>query len=161
MPLIGMISAKKDIREIKKNLKEEKIVEITSDSILNLKNIRFNDIIFNKDIKLNEQEYRCMCEIMNSADYILVNADINITILEKVDLIKPVKIITYGFNPKATISISSVKDDYIIASIQRKIEKINTEEIEAQEKKIEILKEEKSKVHIKLVNFLLKELHNL
>ena len=56
------------------------------------------------------------------------------------DIEKPIKIITFGFNTKATITISSVKEEKIIVCLQRYIEKINGEIIDTQEKEIIISK---------------------
>ena len=162
MPLIGIIEKKRDIKEIKSNLdKSYELIEITNKSIINLKNIKFEEIIINKDIILSELECKYLIEIIHETKYIIVNADTEIQILKKVKLEKPIKIITYGFNSKATISISSVKDDYIIVSIQREIEKANNKKIENQERKIEISYEKNSKIYNKIINFIIKELHNL
>ena len=135
-------------------------------------------IIFNRDIDLEICEYEYMKDILKQVDYIIVNSDINFTIFEKIELNYPIKIITYGFNPKASILISSVKEDYILISIQRKIQKNNREILENQERKIETkynektiaLKKELSKIlpnvqkvsseadmNVKLVSKLIKE----
>ena len=87
----------------------------------NLKNIKFDEIIYNKDINLTEEEYKFMREIINKTKYILINSDEKIKIPENI----LIKIITFGFNSKSTIMISSVKENYIIISVQREIEKLN------------------------------------
>ena len=69
-----------------------------------------------------------------------------------------IKIITFGFNSKSTIMISSVKENYIIISVQREIEKLNGDIIENQEKKIEIEQNKKSSIYNEIINFLIKEL---
>ena len=125
MSLIGIIAKKKDIKEIKNNLDiVYEVIEINNKSIENLKNIKFEQIIINKDLVLNKQEEEYIKKIINATKYIIINADINIQILNNIEIDKPLKIITYGFNSKSTISISSVKEDYIILSIQREIEKL-------------------------------------
>ena len=161
MSLIGIIAKKKDIKEIKNNLDVVyEVIEINNKSIENLKNIKFEQIIINKDLVLNKQEEEYIKKIINATKYIIINADINIQILNKIEIDKPLKIITYGFNSKSTISISSVKEDYIILSIQREIEKLNNEKIENQEKKIELIKGENNNIYIKIIKFIIKELHN-
>ncbi len=161
MSLIGIIAKKKDIKEIKNNLDiVYEVIEINNKSIENLKNIKFEQIIINKDLVLNKQEEEYIKKIINATKYIIINADINIQILNKIEIDKPLKIITYGFNSKSTISISSVKEDYIILSIQREIEKLNNEKIENQEKKIELIKGENNNIYIKIIKFIIKELHN-
>ena len=136
MSLIGIIAKKKDIREIKNKLDTNyEIIEINNKSIENLKNIKFEQIIINKDLILNEQEHNVFIKIICESKYIIINTDTNIQLLNNIELKKPLKIITYGFNSKATISISSVKEEYIILSIQREIEKVNNEKIEKFSKK--------------------------
>lgn len=161
MSLIGIIAKKKDIKEIKNNLDiVYEVIEINNKSIENLKNIKFEQIIINKDLALNKQEEEYIKKLINATKYIIINADINIQILNNIEIDKPLKIITYGFNSKSTISISSVKEDYIILSIQREIEKLNNEKIENQEKKIELIKGENNNIYIKIIKFIIKELHN-
>lgn len=161
MCLIGIIAKKKDIKEIKNNLDiVYEVIEINNKSIENLKNIKFEQIIINKDLALNKQEEEYIKKLINTTKYIIINADINIQILNNIEIDKPLKIITYGFNSKSTISISSVKEDYIILSIQREIEKLNNEKIENQEKKIELIKGENNNIYIKIIKFIIKELHN-
>ena len=161
MSLIGIIAKKKDIREIKnKQDTNYEIIEINNKSIENLKNIKFEQIIINKDLILNEQEHNVFIKIICESKYIIINTDTNIQLLNNIELKKPLKIITYGFNSKATISISSVKEEYIILSIQREIEKVNNEKIENQERKIELLNEKNNNIYIKIIKFIIKELHN-
>ena len=161
MSLLETNEKKKDIKEIKNNLDiVYEVIEINNKSIENLKNIKFEQIIINKDLVLNKQEEEYIKKIINATKYIIINADINIQILNNIEIDKPLKIITYGFNSKSTISISSVKEDYIILSIQREIEKLNNEKIENQEKKIELIKGENNNIYIKIIKFIIKELHN-
>ena len=122
MSLIGIIAKKKDIREIKNKLDTNyEIIEINNKSIENLKNIKFEQIIINKDLILNEQEHNVFIKIICESKYIIINTDTNIQLLNNIELKKPLKIITYGFNSKATISISSVKEEYINLNTQREI----------------------------------------
>ena len=150
MPLIGIVARKKDIKDIKRKLGENyELIELNSESIKNLKNIKFDEIIYNKDINLTEEEYKFMREIINKTKYILINSDEKIKIPENI----LIKIITFGFNSK-----SSVKENYIIISVQREIEKLNGDIIENQEKKIEIEQNKKSSIYNEIINFLIKEL---
>ena len=87
-----------------------------------------------------------------------MNGDIEIELLKKIDIQKPIKLITFGFNSKSTITISSVKDEKIIVCIQRDIEKADGKFLEIQEK--EIRSTECKKIYNKLAVFIIKELHN-
>lgn len=163
MPLIGIIAKKRDIQAIKKELQESdiKIIEITKEAIRNVKNIVFEEIIILEDIKLEIEEYKYMNEIISKAKYLIINGDIEIEVLKEINIEKPIKVITFGFNTKATITISSVKEEKIIVCLQRDIEKIDGDIIETQEKEIKIGKENNKKIYNKLAVFIIKELHNL
>ena len=162
MPLVGIIAKKRDFQAIKEELQNYNIefIHINKDSIKNIKNIIFEEIIFLEDINLNCDEYEFMNKIVLKTKYVIVNADIEINILKYIKIDCPIKVITFGFNSKATITISSVKDDKIIVCLQREIEKTNKGIIESQEKEINII-DNNRKIHNKLVIFIIKELHNL
>lgn len=163
MPLVGIIAKKRDFQAIKEELQNCNIefIHINKDSIKNIKNIIFEEIIFLEDINLNSDEYEFMNKIVLKTKYVIVNADIEINILKYIKIDCPIKVITFGFNSKATITISSVKDDKIIVCLQREIEKTDKGIIESQEKEINIIDNPNRKIHNKLVIFIIKELHNL
>lgn len=163
MPLVGIIAKKRDVLAIKRELPNCNIdiIEITKDSIKNIKNVVLDDLIILEDIKLEVNEYQYMNELISKIKYLIVNSDINIQCLNNVKIEKPIKVITFGFNTKATITISSVKDEKIIVCLQRDIEKHNNEIIEIQEKEIQIDRVSNKKVYNKLIKFIIKELHNL
>ena len=162
MPLVGIIAKKKDILAIKKDLEKENIdiIEITRDSIINMKNIKFEEIIILKDIELQTEEYKYMKEIISKVQYLIINEDIEINVLRKIQMERPIKVITFGFNSKSTITISSVKEEKILICIQRNIEKLNGKIIEEQEKEIKIKECNNKKIYNELVKFIIKELHN-
>ena len=163
MPLVGIIAKKKDIQAIRKELqnKEIEFIEITQKSVKNIKNINFEEIIINEDIILTEDEYEYMSTILSKVKYLIINGDVDIEILTKIKLESPVKMITYGFNSKSTVTISSVKEDKILVCMQRDIEKSDGKVVEAQEKNIYLEEPKNKKVYNKLVVFILNELHNL
>lgn len=160
MPLIGIVAKKRDIQSIRREIRDNNIdiIEITKESIKNIRNIKFEEIIFLEKINLTEEEYKYMNEIISNSQYLIVNGDIDIEILKKINIQKPIKLITFGFNSKSTITISSVNDDKIIVCVQRDIERRNGERIENQEKKIEV--QIPKKIYNSLVVFIIKELHN-
>ena len=163
MPLIGIVAKKKDTYAIRKELSKNsiEIIQITKDSIDNIKNIQFEEIIFLEDINLNDKEYKYMSEIISKTKYLILNGDIQINLLKEMKIEKPIKVITFGFNSKATITISSVKEDKIIVCLQRDIERYDKKIIEIQEKEIKMDNESNKKIYNKLVVFIIKELHNL
>jgi len=160
MSLIGIVAKKRDVQAIRKDVKENNvdIIEITKESIENIRNIKFEEIIFLQNINLDEEEYKYMNEIISNSQYLILNGDIEIDILKKVELKRPIKLITFGFNSKSTITISSINDEKIIVCLQRDIEKTNGEILECQEKKI--VGSNNKKIYNNLVVFIIKELHN-
>ena len=160
MPLIGIIAKKKDFQAIKKEIVERNIdiIQITKESIKNIKNIKFDEIVFLQNINFEEEEYKYMNEIISKTKYLIINGDIQIDILKKVKIEKPIKLITFGFNSKSTITISSVNNEKILICIQRDIEKINGEILESQEK--QIISKDTKKIYNNLVVFIINELHN-
>ncbi len=160
MSLIGIIAKKKDVEAIKKEIRESniEIVQISEKSIKNIKNVKFQEIIFIESPKFEEQ-YKYLEQIISETQYLIINEDIELEILKKINIQKPIKLITYGFNSKSTITISSVTDEKIIVCVQREIEKANGEILECQEKQIE--NDNSKKIYNNLVVFIIKELHNL
>ncbi len=161
MPLIGIIAKKNDVEEIKRELKKDniEIFKITKESIKNIRNIKFEEIIIMKNINFEKEEYKLISEIISKAQYLILNEDIDIDILSKINIQNPIKLVTFGFNSKSTITISSVTDENIVVCIQRDIEKVNKEMIECQEKQIQV--KNIKKIYNNLVIFIIKELHNL
>lgn len=161
MPLIGIIAKKREVQAIKKELPQSdiKIIELTKESIKNMKNVVFEEIIILEDINFVLEEYKYMNEIISKTKYVILNGDIKINFLKEIE--RPIKVITFGFNTKATISISSVKDEKIIVCLQRDVEKLNGEIIENQEKEVRLGKNDNKNIYNKLVIFIIKELHNL
>ena len=161
MPLIGIVAKRRESQAIRRELKDKniEIIEITKESIKNIKNIKFQEIIFLQNINLDEEEYKYLKEIISKTKYLIFNGDIEIDILKKIELQKPIKLITFGFNSKSTITISSITEEKIIACLQRNIEKINGEILECQEKQI-IIKDNKN-IYNNLIVFIMKELNNV
>ncbi len=161
MILIGMIANNKDVQEIKRIIADNniKIININEESIKNIKNVKFDEIIVMKNIKLKKEEYKYMNDIIVNTKYMIVNADMEIDFLKELKIQKPIKLITYGFNSKATITISSIKEEKMMICVQRNIKKENDEIIEAKE--VEINDPKSKKTYTNLIIFITKELHNL
>jgi len=138
MPFIGIISEEKSENCIHKRIVEElklnesSVLFIKEKSIENIKNIKFETIIVAREFKRVEP----LKKILEKATYLVINSDIenNLNLLEKVEA----TIVTYGFNTKATITASSVKEEEMMLCIQRTFENRNKKKIEPQEIKIPI-----------------------
>ena len=136
MPFIGVIADEKNEnfirREIVDNLKlrESSVLFIKEKSIENIKNIKFETIILARKFKNMEM----LKQILLNAKYLIINTDRikNIEMFNELNL----KIITFGFNLRATVTASSVTEDGILICIQKEIEGIKGNIIEPQEIKI-------------------------
>ena len=156
MPFVGIVSKENDSNFIKnaisKNSKENnfEIININKKSIGNIKNVKFDVLVICENIEKILKNSSYLEEIIKKADYIIVNYDVkeNLSILKNVET----NIITYGFNAKATITISSIKEEKTMVCIQRKINGINNI-IEEQDFNIEIEKNNVNKLYNVLVIF--------
>lgn len=157
MPFIGIISKENDSNFIKntltKNSKTNKfeIVNINKKSIENVKNIKFDILVVNENIESLLKNSKYLEDIINKAYYIIINSDIknNLSLLKNVRT----NIITYGFNAKATITISSINDENMLLCIQRSVKDINGKIIDEQEFSIKIEKNNMNKLYIILIIF--------
>ena len=134
MFFIGIVSEEKNEKHIKDILKQkienENVVFINEKNIENIKNIKFKIIVLNKGI-----DNKNIKNILLNAEYLILNSDINV----KIDLIEnlDLKVITYGFNSKSTVTASSITEEEMLICVQRKIINIKGKKIEPQEINIE------------------------
>ncbi len=134
MFFIGIVSEEKNEKHIKDILKQkienENVVFINEKNIENIKNIKFKIIVLNKGI-----DNKNIKNILLNAEYLILNSDINV----KIDLIESLdlKVITYGFNSKSTVTASSVTEEEMLICVQRNIINIKGKKIEPQEINIE------------------------
>ena len=118
MHFIGIITDKNSENNIKNIMKEnleEEMIFLNEKNLDNFKNIRFDSIVINNDIKNNF----VLDKILSKSKYILYNSDINL----KSDSLKKIKsnVITYGYNSNATVTISSVTEENYLIFIQKNI----------------------------------------
>ena len=136
MALIGILTEPKNKLYLQEELKKRQLEEVfflTENTILNMHNVRFDIFLLGKKISKNQELVRTLAK---GADYFIFNSDIkeNLPLLEDLDL----KIITYGYNQKATITASSVDENKMMICLQRSIENIKQKKIEPQEIEIEV-----------------------
>ncbi len=143
MAFIGIISDSKSEKIIKMILDEKleksnNIIIINSKSVENLKNIKFETVLIANNNNIIKENKETLTKIISNTKYLIINADIELELQfeEQVEL----NVITFGFNPKATITASSVEDD-ILLCIQRNIKDIRENIIEQQEMKITVFEE--------------------
>ena len=159
MPFIGIVGKVNDNNFIKnalvKNATTNKfeVININKNSIENIKNIKFDILVINDNIFELLDNSKYLEDIIKQATYIIINYDIknNLPLLKNTKL----NIITYGFNAKSTITVSSIKEESILVCVQRNIKKIDGKIIEEQEFNIKVEKNNVKKIYNVLVIFVI------
>lgn len=145
MTFVGVVTDGKDeefiINNIERNLKDKsvKVISINNNSIDNIKNVKFETILID-DVLTNDKESenikskekkKILKEIIKNSKNIILNSDI----VENLEMVKNLNlsVITYGFNSKATVTMSSLDDDNMLVCLQRNIKDIDGSIIEQQE----------------------------
>ena len=136
MVFIGIVTDSKSESDIEKLLSNNKalnqnnVIFIKEKNIDNIKNVHFDTVIINKEFgKVDE-----LNKILQNARNIVFNMDANVE-CDKLNITNS-NLITYGFNSKSSITISSVTDDDVLICVQRNIYN-DFGEIEVQEIKLE------------------------
>ena len=136
MAIVGIITDLKsehDIEELllkNKALNKNNVIFIKEKNIDNIKNVHFDTIVINRNFEKIDK----LNNILENAKNVIINMDSKI---EDDDIsIVDSNIITYGFNSKSSITISSVTDDDVLICVQRNIYN-SYGEIEPQEVKLE------------------------
>ena len=136
MSLIGVITKAKSegyvINALEKDFGRDNIVFISEKNIAHVKNIQFETIWIDKVIEQSQE----LKELLKKTKYLVLNADLDIQLETLRDL--NVMMITYGFNSKATLTLSSVSENHIIICLQRIIQGKNNKQYEPQEIEIEV-----------------------
>ena len=144
MSFIGVVCEGKKFDVVKNllqkntNKNEYTLININSKSINNLKNVKFETIVFLEilnNIDFKTAEFK---EIFNGIKYLVINSDIDFkeNILPNIET----NIITFGLNHLATVTFSSVTDENILISVQRNFSNLKGNTIDVGEYSIPIEK---------------------
>lgn len=145
MAFIGIITSDKNEISLKKAVvralqtceNKHNVIIIDKENIDNMKNIKFNSIIMNKENNIEQNRKIVLKQILKNAKYLIINSDI----YTRLDIVSNINIsvITYGYNLKATITASSINEDKILLCIQRSINVEEKSNIEPKEIYIDII----------------------
>lgn len=136
MLFVGIVTDLKSENDIKQlllknnTLRENNVIFIKEKNIDNIKNVHFDTVVVNRDFKKMD----VLNKILENAKNVIINMD-TIADNEEINVVSS-NIITYGFNSKSSITISSVTDDDVLICVQRNIYN-NYGEIEVQEIRLE------------------------
>lgn len=134
MPFIEIITDSKSQNQLNKVITKQmvnncELLYIKEKNIENIKNIKLETLVLNRKI----ENIELINKIAENTKNIIFNLDLNKEITNTES-----KKITFGYNSKSDITISSVKDDEIMICIQNTIESIYGKKIEPQEVKVDI-----------------------
>lgn len=157
MTFIGIISDCKSFETIKEYLKNEeelnlKLIFINKRNIENIKNIRFETIIIDSKLNSLEQEKGILKNLCKYAKHIVINSDINSEYEELNE--NKAKIITYGLNSKAIVTVSSITDSNILVYLQRSLKDKKGKIIEVGEQLIKTQENKKLKIYELLIIYI-------
>lgn len=160
MVFVGIISDNKSFQVLKENIdtQDYNLIQINNKSIDNIKNIKFEIIIINKELKSFEEKKYIIENLCTNSKYIIINTDLNkdFSLGQKCKD----KIITYGLNHKATVTISSITESSILVYLQRNIKNKEDKVIEVGEKQIVVDKENKIKIYEILIIYIISLINN-
>lgn len=131
--IITDIESENNIKQLLNNnnvFSDNNVIFINEKNIDNIKNVHFDTVIINKEF----EKYDELNKLLNNAKNVVINMDIKIE-CQQLNIVNS-NLITYGFNSKSSITISSVTDDDVLICVQRNIYN-NYGEIELQEIKLE------------------------
>lgn len=134
MPFIEIITDSKSQNQLNKVITKQmvnncELLYIKEKNIENIKNIKLETLVLNRKI----ENIELINKIAGNAKNIIFNLDLNKEITNAES-----KKISFGYNSKSDITMSSVKDDEIMICIQNTIESIYGKKVEPQEVKVDI-----------------------
>ena len=152
MSLIGILTQNQNKAYLKEELKKRQLEDVfflTESTAQNMRNVKFDTFLLGKKITTKQETIR---EIVKRTDYFILNSDVkeNLQLLDNLDL----KLITYGYNQKASVTTSSVEEGKVIVCLQRGIKNIYQEEIEPQEIELKADKNENNSAILELASLL-------
>lgn len=160
MTFVGIISDNKSFQVLKENIgtQDYNLIQINNKSIDNIKNIKFEMIIINKELKSLEEKKLIIDTLCMNSKYIIINTDIN----KEFNFGQKCKdkIITFGLNHRATVTVSSITESSILVYLQRNVKDKNDKLIEVGEKQVKINKDNKIKVYEILIIYIFLILNN-
>lgn len=135
MPFIEIITDSKSQAQLNKVITKSMvnncdILYIKDKNIENTKNIKLETLILNRSI----ENVDIRKKILENSKNIILNLDLNTGIEQNLET----NIISYGYNSKSDITVSSVEDDQILICIQHTITSIYNRKIEPQEIKVNV-----------------------
>lgn len=162
MSFIGVIANRKSFETIKKKITEKIndeaicFIQINLRSIENIKNIKFETIIVEDNLKKFQDNQEVLEKMFENTSYIIINTDKNPNCEE---ILKIERKITYGLNRKAMITVSSISETDILVYWQKTLINRAGNKIEIEERRIKKKQGEALKTYEILIIYTLFKLY--
>lgn len=138
----------KNVELINELIKYNKIAIVNEENVKKYINEEIDMLIIEDEIV----QSKYLEQLCNHSKYILLQDNVNLNI----KLEKNSNVITFGFNHKSTVTVSSISEEKIIICVQREIKSFKNKLIEPQEL---IIKNEKEyDINIKIIKKIIQEI---
>ena len=138
----------KNVELINELIKYNKIAIVNEENVKKYINEEIDMLIIEDEIV----QTKYLEQLCNHSKYILLQDNVNLNI----KLEKNSNVITFGFNHKSTVTVSSITEEKIIICVQREIKSLKNKLIEPQEL---IIKNEKEyDINIKIIKKIIQEI---
>ena len=138
----------KNVELINELIKYNKIAIVNEENVNKYINKEIDMLVIEDEIV----QTKYLEQLCNHSKYILLQDNVNLNI----KLEKNSNVITFGFNHKSTVTVSSITEEKIIICVQREIKSLKNKLIEPQEL---IIKNEKEyDINIKIIKKIIQEI---
>ena len=138
----------KNVELINELIKYNKIAIVNEENVNKYINKEIDMLVIEDEIV----QTKYLEQLCNHSKYILLQDNVNLNI----KLEKNSNVITFGFNHKSTVTVSSISEEKIIICVQREIKSFKNKLIEPQEL---IIKNEKEyDINIKIIKKIIQEI---
>ena len=163
MSLIGIIASKKCFENIKKKIEENlndkaiSFIQINLRSIENIKNIKFETIVIEDNLKKFDKHQDLLEKILQNTQYLIINTDKNQELEKRKEFSNA---ITYGLNQKATVTVSSISETDILVYWQKNLQDKEGDTVEIEERRIKKQDKETLKTYEILIIYTLLKIYD-
>jgi len=158
MYFIGIIDENNSYKFIKDKVCDQiEVININNNNIDSIKNIKFNAIVIVKINEMVEKEKIFISDALNGSEYLILNTDEALELSLSKE--KGLNIITFGLNHKATVTVSSIKEDSMMVCLQRNIKNCKGNIIEPFEYKIKCQCDNNNELYNVLIAFIIEQIY--
>lgn len=164
MAFIGIVCEKQKYEFVKNNISKDmnkndiSLININKKSINNLQKVKFDAIVFLNSLDKMDDETEAINNICKNVKFLIINSDLEVKNNPFYNI--KTNIISFGLNQKATVTFSSITDEYILISVQREFKNSQNKRIEQGEYNCKINKIDRTNLHEILALFIVENLYS-